>query len=127
MDGKKRKAMLVHLYPNPRAAKALESALEGSRLLYNMLLEECTQIHEKGGPFPGKYGMYPLTTELRKNISDDLLAHMYSQVQQDVGFRIDFAFKRFFDRCRNGGVPGFPRFKGKAVSDHSPIIRVDSQ
>jgi len=38
---------------------------------------------------------------------------VYSQSLQNVGVRLDLAFKSFFRRVRQGEKSGFPRFKGK--------------
>lgn len=38
---------------------------------------------------------------------------VYSMVLQDVLRRLDFAYKSFFRRIKEGGEPGFPKFKKK--------------
>jgi putative transposase len=41
------------------------------------------------------------------------LGCVHSQVLQNVGVRIDLAFKAFFRRVKAGEKPGYPRFRGK--------------
>lgn len=40
------------------------------------------------------------------------LKTVYSQVLQNVGIRVDLAYKAFFRRVKNHEKPGYPRFKG---------------
>jgi len=37
--------------------------------------------------------------------------NIYSMVLQEIAFRVDFAFKGFFRRCKKGEKFGYPRFK----------------
>src|SRR5439155_9787437 len=45
------------------------------------------------------------------------LATVHSQVLQNVGVRIDLAFKAFFRRVKAGEAPGYPRFRGRERYD----------
>ena len=45
------------------------------------------------------------------------LSDVHSQVLQNVGVRVDLAFKAFFRRCKAGEKPGFPRYKGEGRYD----------
>ena len=46
------------------------------------------------------------------------IQEIYSQVLQDVLRRVDAAFDRFFERVKEGKLPGYPRYKSDA-SYHS--------
>jgi hypothetical protein len=41
------------------------------------------------------------------------LCRVHSQVLQNVAVRLDLAFKAFFRRCKAGGAPGYPRYRGQ--------------
>jgi putative transposase len=52
------------------------------------------------------------TIPLRKSENQDLKL-VYADVLQNLGLRLDKAFKGFFSRVKCGEKPGYPRFKGK--------------
>jgi putative transposase len=47
-----------------------------------------------------------------KRIFQPEYKEIYSQILQDTLKRVDKAFKAFFQRCKEGKTPGFPRFQG---------------
>jgi len=81
---------------------------ETCRLLYNHLLalnnesykrDKTSLVHKFSGLLPNLKKVEPR------------LKQVGAQVSQDVCKRLDFAFKNFFCRIKNGEDPGFPRYK----------------
>ena len=88
----------VRLYPTRQQEKTMGETLETCRLLYNELLDDRIQIHT--GVFEQKKAL----TKLRKQ--NKYLKQVYSQVLQDVAFRLDKAYGAFF-----AGLSRYPKFK----------------
>jgi len=105
-----RKAFKFSLRPTKKQKKALEFQLEECRWLYNALLEQRKLAFEELEFSLTKYDQMmflPLLKEERPS-----LENAHSQVLQNVVDRLDKSFVAFFRRCKEGGKPGFPRFRG---------------
>jgi putative transposase len=63
--------------------------------------------------------MYDQQTYIRNTLllENQELLNLYSQSLQNVATRVDLAFKAFFRRVKSGGMPGYPRFKGRQHYD----------
>jgi putative transposase len=106
-----RKMFQYRIYPTKKQNTKLNETLEECRWLYNHLLEKRKTAYEQDGISLSLYqqhATYPLLKQERPS-----LAHVHSQVLQNVAVRLDLAFKAFFRRCKAGENPGYPRFKGK--------------
>lgn len=79
--------------------------------LYNHFLEQRKTLWEENQTPISMYDQHATIPELKQDRGT--LKNAYSQVLQNVGTRIDLAFKAFFRRCKNGEKPGYPRFKSK--------------
>lgn len=110
------------LYPTPAQKAALENTLESMRLLYNAALEERRNDYERAkeaalarmdGSKPKASVSHSTQEKSVKFIKaicpeyDALHTHLYQTTLE----RLDRAFQAFFDRCKKGKTPGFPRFK----------------
>ena len=104
--------MLTHkLRMTVRTSKqrtALETALETSRLLYNAALEERIGAWRKAAKRISLYDQYKSLTILS---GDPSLHGLVVALLRWPLRRLDFAFKGFFARVRQGRTPGFPRFR----------------
>ncbi len=110
-----RKTFKYRLYPNKQQQRLLEQQLEECRWLYNELLaarrdaweqrQESVRLYDQQATLPLLKGARPT------------LAHVQSQVLQNVAVRIDLAFQAFFRRVRAGEKPGYPRFRGQGRYD----------
>ena len=90
--------------------------------MYNALLESwkgsrCWWLeHHNPGlekqPSVSKYDLYKLLTGVREDRPD--WAAVSAKVGRGVISRFDRTTKAFYDRCRNGGKPGYPRFKPRS-------------
>lgn len=111
-----RRAYKFRLRPTAGQRAALEACLEDTRQLYNAALEErreawrmqrhrityfsqSAQIKEIRADSPERYGRWSFNCE-RAAIR-----------------RLDHAFKAFYRRCKAGGNPGYPRFRGRGWFD----------
>jgi len=106
-----RKTFKYRIYPTPGQETRLEDTLEECRFVYNHFLEERKTLWEK------KHKGIALFTQLNgltefKEVNQHI-DKVHSQVLQDIGRRVDLAFKAFFRRCKAGEKPGYPRFKAK--------------
>jgi putative transposase len=109
------KTFQYRIYPTRKQQRLLEQTLVECRWLYNHFLEERKTVWEEQQESVRLYdqlGDLPALKQERPS-----LAVVHSQVLQNVGVRIDLAFKAFFRRCRDGEKPGYPRFRGRSRYD----------
>lgn len=99
------------IYPTKKQTKALEGVLEECRWLYNHFLAERKDSWENSQTNTTWYDQCRTLPALKEG--RPTLKNVHSQVLQNVGVRIDLAFKAFFRRCKSGEAPGYPRFKGR--------------
>lgn len=105
------KTYKFRLRPTKKQARLMQATLDECRWLYNRLLEDRNNAwneKHRGLTYMRQSQMLPVYKSLRPSLEG-----VYSQVLQNVAVRLDLAFKSFFRRCKAGGTPGFPRFRGK--------------
>lgn len=105
-----RKNFQYRLFPTRKQTSALNTQLEECRWLWNRLLEERKTAYEVRKEPLSLYMQHARLPSLKKERPSLALAH--SQVLQNVGLRLDLAFKAFFRRVKAGEKPGYPRFRG---------------
>jgi len=105
-----RKTYEYRLYPTKKQETALLAALEECRWLYNHLLAQHKDTYEQTGKGLSLYAQQAAFPQLKRDRKQ--LTAVHSQVLQNVAVRVDLAYKAFFRRCKEGGDPGYPRFKG---------------
>jgi putative transposase len=105
------KTFQYRLYPTEKQRRALEQTLDECRWLYNHFLESRKTAWDDRQASLGLYDQLGLLPELKRERTS--LSNAHSQVLQNVGVRIDLAFKAFFRRVKNGEKPGYPRFRGR--------------
>src|SRR5436305_1166915 len=110
-----RKTFKFRLRPTSAQETAMNATLEECRWLYNYLLEERKTAYETTGTSPSLYQQHASLPALKRERTS--LAHVHSQVLQNVAVRIDLSFAAFFRRVRAGEKPGYPRFRGKGRYD----------
>src|SRR3990167_2246103 len=106
-----RKAFQFRLRPTKAQAKLLQLQLDECRWLYNEMLSQRKLAYEELDVSLSKYQQLmflPLLKDERPT-----LKIVHSQVLQNVIDRLDKAFQSFFQRCKAGEKPGFPRFRGE--------------
>ena len=106
----------VRLLPTKAQETKLTESLETCRILYNRFLAERKESYEQTGKSPNRYEQKRALPGWKQE--NEFLPKVYSQVLQDVCYRVDRSFQNFFRRCKEGTEkPGFPRFKGRGHYD----------
>lgn len=85
--------------------------LETCRWIYNTALAQRKEAWEREKRSVTRVEQQVWLKEAKK--TDERLQEIYSQVAQEVLFRVERAFAAFFRRVKNGETPGYPRFKGR--------------
>src|SRR5580693_9507621 len=99
----------VRLYPSASQIARLCFALDVTRQLYNVLLDQRRYVWaSRRHPVNGK-AQYAELTALRAE--DARIAAVYRECEDAVLHRLDLAFAAFFRRCRQGEAPGYPRYR----------------
>lgn len=99
------------LYPSKSQAAALERICDLHRDLYNAALEERISAYRRAGLSIGFGDQCKSLTRLRAE--QPAYAGLNAQSLQVTLKRLDEAFGHFFRRVKEGGTPGFPRFKSR--------------
>jgi putative transposase len=110
-----RKTFQYRLYPTREQETKLAAALAECRWLYNHFLAARKTAWEERQASLRLYDQ--LTTLPALKAERPSLATVHSQVLQNVGVRIDLAFRAFFRRVKAGEKPGYPRFRGRERYD----------
>lgn len=106
-----KKAFKYRLYPSKSQTTMLNQTLDGCRWLYNYFLEERKTAYESEKKSLSRYDQQNTIPKLKQD--NPFLKNIHSSVLQNVGIRLDLAFRAFFRRVKSGNKPGFPRFRGK--------------
>ena len=104
------KTFQYRIYPTKSQIAKLEQTLNECRWLYNHFLEQRKTSWEQEQKSLSLFKQHTTLKQLKQERPS--LNSVHSQVLQNVGVRIDLAFKAFFRRVKAGEKPGYPRFKG---------------
>jgi putative transposase len=105
------KTFQYRLYPTREQETKMTATLDECRWLYNHFLEGRKTAWEERQESLRLYDQLGTLPALK--VDRPSLATVHSQVLQNVGVRIDLAFKAFFRRVKAGEKPGYPRFRGR--------------
>ena len=97
------------LYPNAGQEARLQETLGLHQRLYNTALEERIRVYRETGKSLSFADQCKVLTQWRKAVP--ALAGLNAQSEQVTLKRLHLAFQHFFRRVKNGGTPGFPRFR----------------
>jgi putative transposase len=86
--------------------------LDRCRELYNAALSERKDAYHMAGKSVSVYAQKRDLVEIKEVIRPEY-QDIASHVLQDVLFRLNKAYKRFFQRVEHGEKPGYPRFQGR--------------
>lgn len=103
------------LMPRKSQHRAFERILEYERQLYNAALEERIGAYRLAGKTITYFDQTRGLTELRN--SDPDASRVPVNLQRATLKRLHDAYRGFFRRVKEGGNPGFPRFRGKGRFD----------
>ncbi len=110
-----RRTFKYRLYPGRGQGQALNLTLNRCRVLYNAAIQERRDAWQMGRnpiSFNDQSAQLPLIKQDVPEYQD-----VYSQVLQNVLHRVDGAFQGFFRRVKDGGKPGYPRFRASLRYD----------
>lgn len=114
------KVYRFRLYPTAHQETVMKHTLESCRWVYNETLATRRNAYEATKEFPYSrhvlYSRYD-TQKLLLLWKGERRIPVYSQVLQEVQYRVDLAFKAFFRRVKAGEKAGYPRFKGMGWYD----------
>lgn len=103
------KAFRYRLYPTRAQEATLRETFERLRELYNAALQERRSAYRTTGKSPSCYSQQKSLAEVRELRPE--YSKIHTHLLQDALTRLERAFQRFFDRCKRGEKPGYPRFK----------------
>ncbi len=104
------KTFKYRIYPTKIQIARIDSTLFYCRFLYNSMLNHRITCY-KAGKTVSKFDQLNEFSKIKKEFPE--YKNIHSQVMQDVGVRLDKAYQNFFRRVKQGGEPGFPRFRGR--------------
>ena len=104
------------LRPTAGQVVLLLALLEDLRQLYNAALEERREAWRMGRHRITYYDQSAQLPDIR-SADPDSQGRWSAQSQQATLRRLDRAFQDFYRRCKAGGKPGYPRFKGRGWWD----------
>lgn len=97
------------IYPTKAQIASLEEQLETHRRLYNQALTERRDVFKENGRGITFFEQNAGLTKARQ--SNEWLKRCNAASLQATLRRLDKAFQNFFRRIKDGGKPGYPRFK----------------
>ena len=103
------------LLPRTSQHRAFERILESERQLYNAALEERVGAYRNAGKTITYFDQTRGLSEWRRDDPD--ASQVPVSLQRATLKRLDEAYRGFFRRAKDGGNPGFPRFRGKGRFD----------
>lgn len=110
-----RKTFKYRISANKETTAKAEYWLELCRVLYNSALAERIYAYKMQGMTISCFSQMKQLPDIKQENPEYRLVG--SQTLQEVLERLDKAYKAFFRRVKQGGAPGFPRFKGKSRYD----------
>ena len=106
------KAFKYRLYPNRVQTAKLNQTLNTCRELYNACLEQRRTAYRHNHLSITAHHQSAELPDLKRALPD--VGQVYSQVLQDVVWRVDRSFQNFFRRVKaTKGKAGYPRFQGR--------------
>lgn len=107
--------------PNKAQGAALDAMLRDFCGLYNAGLQQRLEAYQRRG-VSVSYKMQADELKATRCAAPELARWSYTAEQQ-VLRKLDITFAAFFDRCKKGKKPGFPRFKA-SLRYHAATFRV---
>lgn len=99
------------LYPNKAQEEQIHKTFGCCRFVYNYYLAKRKDVYQQSGKTFNYYDCAKDMTSIKKEFS--WLYDAPNDALQSSLQDLDFAYKDFFRRCKNGGKPGYPKFKSK--------------
>jgi helix-turn-helix protein len=106
------RAFKYKLKPTPNQERLFERTLMLCRHVYNAAIGERREAWRMRGVSVTYYQQKAELPSIKVAMPE--YAEVHSQVLQDVVLRVEHAYQGFFQRIKDGGTPGYPRFQGHA-------------
>ena len=97
--------------PTPEQERLLDRTLTLGRQAFEAAIGERQEAWRMRGVRATHYQQKSERPGIKEAMPDD--GEVHSHVLQDVVLRVDRAFQAFFQRVKNGEMPGYPRFHGR--------------
>jgi len=107
-----RKAYKFRIFPSKVNITKLNRILELCRFVYNRALAYKINQYKKHKKSYSRWDIVKWVVR-HKPERPELALFVYSQILQDVIFRLHGAYQGFFDRLKTGKKVGFPRYQGE--------------
>ena len=101
----------IRIYPNVRQRELIGRTFGCCRWVYNKCLEERRAAYESTGKSPTRFQQDRMLPSWKAE--NPWLMEADSHALQQAVADLDRAYQNFFRRCRQGGRPGYPRFRSK--------------
>ena len=100
------------IYPNREQEEIIQKTFGCCRFLYNHFLSERISSYQQTGKSPSRFEQSKEIPGLKKQYP--WLAEVDSHALQRAVKNLDTAYQNFFRRVKQGGKPGFPKYKSKS-------------
>lgn len=107
------KAYKFRIYPNKEQELLIQKTFGCVRFVYNYYLGKRIEAYETSKKTMGFYETCSSLTQLKKDKEFSWLKEPDATALQASVKDLDTAYQNFFRRARQGGKPGFPKFKSK--------------
>ena len=105
------KAYKYRIYPNREQEVLIQKTFGCVRFVYNHFLEDRITVYEENGESRTFFQQNKELTELKKEF--EWLQEPDKNALQNALRNLNTAYQNFFRRVKQGGAPGFPKFKSK--------------
>lgn len=105
------------VYPNTEQENLIKRTFGCCRFVYNYFLSERMEQYKQFGKAPSRFQQEKSLTALKKELN--WLNEIDSTALQSSIKSLDFAYKNFFRRVKQGEKPGYPKFKSKRSLEKS--------
>jgi len=107
------KAYKFRIYPNSEQTQQIQRTFGCCRFVYNRFLAERMKLYADSGKTLNYNACSAIMTAMKKNADTEWLSEVDSTALQSSVKDLDVAYQNFFRRVKQGGKPGFPKFKSK--------------
>lgn len=101
------------IYPTPEQENQIQRTFGCSRFVYNYFLAQRIAAYKDEGKSLSMYEQSRDLTQLKTNPDYVWLSEVASSPLVQTLRNLDSAYRNFFRRVKQGGKPGFPKFKRK--------------
>lgn len=108
------RAYEYRIYPDSAQRELIERTFGCCRFVFNKCLETKKAQYGATGKSSSCYELQKAVASWKKSKETAWLAEVDSHALQQAVVNLDQAYKNFFRRVKEGGKPGFPRWKSKS-------------